>query len=225
MTTLPFRIAISRREMMAFRLMFLVGFLAIAVSAPAGAQTAAPRGFAGGGVSVVAEDVFGDSNSVAPEPYPLSWFVEGGVFVSGPIAIGAELFHGPTRTSHYSSSAGSLTEDYQETSLLGIARVRASQLGRVACDLLAGAGIIFQHSTDSSIPRSGSNPTPFQNETTAQSPVFVLGGDAPIALNAHLAVVPAARLYIFRSEPLRGGITVVAPSTRLTLGVSGRITW
>jgi hypothetical protein len=211
--------------MMPSRVMGLIGVLAIAGAARAGAQTAPPRGFAGGGVAVMAGDVFGDGNSVRTDSDPLAWFVEGAVFVSGPVAVGAELFHAPTRTSHYSSSAGSLTEDYQETSLLGIARVRAAQSRRVAGDLLAGAGIIFQRRTDFSIPRAGSTPTPFQDEATAQSPVFVFGGDVPIALNAHLAAVPTVRLYIFRSAAVSGGITDVHPSTGLALGVSGRITW
>ena len=205
------------------RLMFLIGVLAIAATARAGAQTAAPRGFAGAGVEVMGEHVFGDSTSDTGDPYPLAWVVEGAVFISGPVAVGGELYHGPTRTSRYSSSGGSLTEDYQETSLLGIARVRAAQSGRVAADLLAGAGIIFQHRTGFSIPRSGSSP--FQYEDTAQSPVFVFGGDAPITVNAHLAAVPTARLYFFRSQALSGGITDVHPTTGVTLGISGRITW
>ena len=211
---------LAMRPRLAWLVFFVVG---LGCAGSAVAQTG-PRGFIGAGIDLLSHSALDVSRTTDTEPLPLAWFVEGGIFGNARVGVGAELIHAPARTSNYSSSAAALTEEYQETSLLGVVRVRTAQSDRVAFDLLAGGGIIFQRRTDSSQPRS-TGAAPIQNETTFQSPAFVFGGDVPVTVASHFAIVPTVRLYLFRSGGPGGGLIAVEPSTSLAAGVSGRVTW
>jgi hypothetical protein len=204
--------------------------LAVAVAIGLGAarsvmaQTAPPRGFAGVGIGLLAEDSLNVSRSADDWP-PHTWFIEAGAFVDARVAIGGEVFGAPPRSAFYSSSSGARTEDIQETSLLGILRVRATPPARVAFDLLGGAGVTFRRQTLTVIAPFGQDGTPVQSDATGHSPVFVVGGDLPIALAAHFAIVPTGRLYAFRRGAVNSGLITIEPSTNLAVGVSGRVTW
>ena len=60
---------------------------------------------------------------------------------------------------------------------------------------------------------------------TRQSPAFVFGADLPVGVAAHLAVVPTARVYIFRRDAVNETVVSAQPSTNIAVGISGRVVW
>lgn len=164
--------------------------------------------------------------------------VEAGARVNGSIGLGVEWHrpsdvYGSTLIGLGRAESAGLQQEWA-----GVALLRARLLGstRVAFDVAAGGGLMHQRNA-----RGGCQP-PAQGrceqfETTPltkTSPVGVFGVELPLALAAHLSVVPQVRLWMLaRGDHWKNPATgfdydwqyQYRSGNRLTTGVAARLTW
>lgn len=151
----------------------------------------------------------------------MTW-VEGGFFVTRRLALGVEWVQLGTADAPAGSSRNQLAEQYTESAVLITARMRIEPRRHVAIEPIVAAGPLFARRVTTTRARVGRQV--FSEEDTVAKAVM-LGADIAIAMSAHFALVPTARVYrLLRPEPLRSFSRNQA-FTQVTAGVSGRLAW
>jgi hypothetical protein len=185
-------------------------------------------GFVGAGLSLGPEDGANRIRFPAGETRPL-WHLAGSVRVGRHVGLGAELASLGTVTGGTRGISFELSERQEEHVLLGVLRVRPSVRGRVAVDLLGGAGVLLQHreTTFRSCGFSGGAPICAEQPDVErrQSLVLAAGLDVPMALTRHLAVAPIVRVLALRRGELETSTALRRSSIRLLMGASMLVGW
>ncbi len=163
------------------------------------------------------------------------WLVETGVALSQRFGIGVEYSQPSAAIASTLVSLGraQIAGRQEERVLLGVLRGRLAGENSLALDVVGGAGAVFQHhETGSCVPpvaRCESTDGPSMNH---QAPVFMVGMDVPFSVARHFAIGVQARIYALRrgeqtsesnlSLPWQYGWR---PSTRVAIGMAGRLVW
>jgi hypothetical protein len=157
------------------------------------------------------------------------WLIEFGAPVNSRVSIGAEFVSLGTVTGGTSGRSFELREKQTERLLQGAVRVRAARGGRVALDVMGSSGVLFQKrdTTFETCYFAGSNPgcSDVFDDEGRQALALGAGVDVPVALTSHIAVTPMMRFLALRRGDFEGFNSLRQSSTRLVVGVSGRIGW
>jgi hypothetical protein len=215
--------------------LFCAAALLVACSRPCLAQSAgvagppAPvRGFVGAGLLAGSTDA---SNRIRfpDDARERLWLIEFGAPVASRVSIGAELISLGTVTGGTSGNGFELREKQTEQLLQGVVRVRAAQGGRVALDVMASGGVLFQkRDTTFEVcylagPNAGCSNV--VDDEGRHALALGAGIDVPIAVTSHIAVTPMMRIVALRRDDFEGANSLRHSSTRLVVGVSGRVGW
>jgi hypothetical protein len=200
--------------------------VAPARDAGTGATAVRPsRGFIGAGLLGGASDA---TNRIRfpDESRERVWLVEFGIPVSKWGSLGVEVTSLGIVTGGTSGHSFELAEKQRETSLQGVVRVRPVTRGRVALDLIGGAGVVFQkRDTTFQSCYFGQACSVTRADEDRRSPAFVAGIDVPLALAAHFGVSGIFRALSLRRGELETPNASRRSSTRILAGVTARVGW
>jgi hypothetical protein len=143
------------------------------------------------------------------------------------VGVGIEIFpkHETSATVANYVSFSESDRLQEKAALMATVRGRVVARSRFGIDGVFGVGALRQNRTSTTESRS----PPFETRTTTTdntSAAFSLGGDAPISIVRHVAVIPQIRLYHLRR--LTYQVVADAPDASswvLAFGVTAGITW
>jgi hypothetical protein len=216
------------------------GLCLLMVAGPAAAQAAAttaqpmPRVFIGAGIGLSTNDA-ASRMRIHEDDVASMWLVEAGSAVSRRLSLGVEYSQPSPATAVTTVGAGRTQLSGRQTERLLLALIRARVAGspRVALDVVAGGGVLFQHHQAGSCifaqPRcEDTNGDSLEKRTRA----YTTGLDVPVRITPHFELVGSARVYFLR----RGVHTSTTfpgpswqfewePSTRTAGLLTGRLLW
>lgn len=195
----------------------------------AGMAPSAPvRGFVGAGRLAGSSDA---SNRIRfpDDDRERLWLIEVCAPVASRVSIGAELFSLGTVTGGTRGNGFELREKQTERLLQGVVRVRAARGGRVALDVMGSGGVLFQKRDTifEVCDFAGPNPgcSDVLDDESRHALALGAGIDVPIAITSHIALTPMMRVLALRRDNFEGANSLRHSSTRLVVGVGGRIGW
>jgi len=213
--------------------LFVAALLFVASASVASAQSIGdaqlPRAYVGAGVAPATNDAESRMR-LGGNTSPLMWLIEGGARVAPRIGVGVEYVQPSTLTAETRGRSFDATGRQEERLLTGLIRGRAWGSGRLAVDVVGGAGVLFQHHEQRDAPCFSGCAVTVQNDLNRQAPAFSLGADVPVRLAPHIGISGVVRFYA-----LRRGDTTALPgtpwqfsytsSTRFAVGVTARARW
>jgi hypothetical protein len=169
------------------------------------------------------------------EKHALLWLAEGGLALSDRVGLGVEYSQPSAATAFTTVGLGrfQIAGRQQERVVIGLLRARLGNAGRLAFDVVGGAGVVFQrHETGNCTPaqtRCEAIDGPALEERAA---AVAAGVDLPVRLARHFELAAIGRTYFLRrgehtsaSDPSLPWQFEWRSSTRLAILVDGRIVW
>lgn len=165
---------------------------------------------------------------------PRSWAtaIDFAAAVSGRVAVGMEVGFPPTISTSTGGVSFRSSGTQSERTLVGFVRARVAATRRTAIDVMAGAGLLYQHHALSSAPCYTCADT-YEDSETRWPPVVAFGADVPYRVAPHLWVSWFGRWYALKREEHKNRQPADSlpwqyewgPSTRASVGVSARVGW
>ena len=115
---------------------------------------------------------------------------------------------------------------------MGLVRVRAFGFDRWSLDVVGGGGLLFQHHELRFAPCFSGCDDTTREALDRRAPALAFDADVPVRLGRHFGVSALARYYALRRGEHVTELPVLIPwqyewksSTRLAIGISGRVGW
>lgn len=163
------------------------------------------------------------------------WLVEAGAAVSERVSLGVEFSQPSAATAVTIVGSGTTQHSGRQTErlLLAMIRARAAGSSRIALDIVAGGGLLFQrHQSGSCIfaqPRCEDTSSESLEKRTR---AYTVGVDVPIRVVTHFEIAGSARVYFLRRGVRTANAFLVPswpfewePSTRTAAILTGRVIW
>lgn len=208
--------------------------VSVTIPIDATAQAEQPRIMIGGGISVATNDMahrmqMPGSGDAGPQIFT----IEGSARIARRVAIGAEFMRpAPAEAVTQARNSNTLGQQHEQA-LFATLRFRPAGRERVAIDLVAGAGVLFQHHEVQFAPCFAGCAVVSTGTLTNRAPAQVIGADVPIRLEPHFVVAFTGRWHFLH----RGDHSLLSQprvsqwpfewrsSSRHGIGVSLRAVW
>jgi hypothetical protein len=218
----------------------LPGLWLLIMAGPAAAQTAVtsarpmPRVFIGAGGGPSTNDA-ASRMRIHDDDAAGMWLVEAGAAVSKRVSLGVEYSQPSAATAATTVGSGrtQLSGRQTERLLLGMVRARVGGGPRIALDLVAGSGLLFQrHQSGSCIFAQPQCENTSGDSLEKRTRAHTTGLDVPVRVAPHVEFVGSARVYFLR-RGVRTANTVFMPSwqfewepsARIAGIITGRVIW
>jgi hypothetical protein len=156
------------------------------------------------------------------------WLIEGGARLWGPLGVGLEFFRLPTISASTHGQSFNTAGRQTERVVVGVLRARLAATDKIAADLVAGGGVLFQHHELAFAP-CFTGCASSVGSVDRRAPAFAMGFDVPFRLGRHIEVNWLTRFYPLRRADNRDQPTNLwletKPSALMFIGMSARATW
>jgi hypothetical protein len=224
---------ISRGTLLSVSLL-LCAAASAAAQTPVSSVAPMPRAFIGAGIGIVTNDA-GARMLIFEDGIASMWLVEAGAAVSKRVSLGVEFSRPSEATAATVVGKGTTQHSGRQTErlLLAMIRARAAGSSRVALDIVAGGGLLFQrHEAGSCIFAQPRCEDTSGDSLSNRSHAYVVGAEFPVRVGAHLEIVGSGRVYFLRRGVHRADPLLVpswqfdwVPSSRTAAIIMGRVTW
>jgi hypothetical protein len=150
--------------------------------------------------------------------------VHAAVYVAPRIGFGVEaMTFGRLTGSISKTMTFDITEEEQESVIVGTVHARVLEQPRFGIEAVGGAGALRLERTTRTTFRFPDGSAVKINKSNY--PAFMAGLDAPFRLDRHFTVGPTVRVYWLRRDEAQTSVVHSSPSTRVMAGLSASVAW